>query len=134
MPIHFMHRSIPFEELVALYAASDVCLVSSTRDGMNLVSYEYISSQQNNHGVLILSEFAGAAQSLNGSIIVNPWNTEEMANAIYEAVTMSDDNRQSNHQKLYRYVTKYTAAYWGASFVNELRVSNDQIEAQLWVY
>lgn len=123
VPIHFMHRSIPFEELVALYAASDVCLVSSTRDGMNLVSYEYISSQQQNHGVLILSEFAGAAQSLNGSIIVNPWNTEEMANAIYEAVTMPDDTRQSNHQKLYRYVTKYTAAYWGASFVNELRVS-----------
>lgn len=66
VPIHFMHRSIPFDELVALYAVSDVCLVSSTRDGMNLVSYEYISAQQNNHGVMILSEFAGAAQSLNG--------------------------------------------------------------------
>lgn len=64
-----MHRSIPFDELVALYAVSDVCLVSSTRDGMNLVSYEYISAQQNNHGVMILSEFAGAAQSLNGKSI-----------------------------------------------------------------
>ncbi|KAL7322480.1 Trehalose-6-P synthase/phosphatase complex synthase subunit, variant 2 [Mucor circinelloides] len=121
VPIHFMHRSIPFDELVALYAAADVCLVSSTRDGMNLVSYEYISSQQEKHGVLILSEFAGAAQSLNGSIIVNPWNTEELANAIHEAVTMPDDIRKANHQKLYRYVTKYTAAYWGVSFVNELR-------------
>ncbi|KAI9013919.1 glycosyltransferase family 20-domain-containing protein [Phycomyces nitens] len=121
VPIHFMHRSIPFDELVALYAAADVCLVSSTRDGMNLVSYEYISAQQNNHGVLILSEFAGAAQSLNGSIIVNPWNTEELANAIHEAVTMPEDVRKANHQKLYRYVTKYTAAYWGLSFVNELR-------------
>ncbi|CAO3597887.1 unnamed protein product [Absidia cylindrospora] len=131
VPIHFMHRSIPFEELVALYAASDVCLVSSTRDGMNLVSYEYISSQQNKHGVLILSEFAGAAQSLNGSIIVNPWNTEEMANAIYEAVTMPDDIRQSNHQKLYRYVTKYTAAYWGASFVNELRRVSEEFGQQM---
>lgn len=123
VPIHFMHRSLPFDELTALYAASDVCLVSSTRDGMNLVSYEYIASQKDTHGVLILSEFAGAAQSLNGSIIVNPWNTEEMANAIYEAVTMPDDVRKANHQKLYRYVTKYTAAYWGLSFVNELRVS-----------
>lgn len=121
VPIHFMHRSIPFDELTALYAASDVCLVSSTRDGMNLVSYEYISAQKENHGVLILSEFAGAAQSLNGSIIVNPWNTEELANAIHEAVTMPDDIRKVNHQKLYRYVTKYTAAYWGVSFVNELR-------------
>lgn len=131
VPIHFMHRSIPFEELVALYAAADVCLVSSTRDGMNLVSYEYISSQQNTHGVLILSEFAGAAQSLNGSIIVNPWNTEEMANAIYEAVTMSDEARKSNHQKLYRYVTKYTAAYWGASYVNELRRVSEEFGQQM---
>jgi trehalose 6-phosphate synthase len=72
MPIHFMHKSVSFEELVALYAVSDACLVSSTRDGMNLVSYEYVSCQQEKpgvqkkHGVLILSEFAGAAQSLNG--------------------------------------------------------------------
>jgi trehalose 6-phosphate synthase len=96
MPIHFMHKSIPFDELCALYAFSDICLVSSTRDGMNLVrvllthsyagspegmkadeggvkvSYEYIACQQERHGVMILSEFAGAAHSFNGSIIVNP--------------------------------------------------------------
>jgi trehalose-6-phosphate synthase len=66
-PIHFLHKSVKFDELVSLYAIADACVVSSTRDGMNLVSYEYIVSQQNNHGVLILSEFAGAAQSLNVS-------------------------------------------------------------------
>lgn len=58
-----------------------------------------------------------------GSVIVNPWNTEELANAIHEAVTMPEDIRKSNYEKLYRYVTKYTAAYWGSSFVNELRVN-----------
>lgn len=57
-----------------------------------------------------------------GSIIVNPWNTEELAQAIYDAVSMKEELRQSNHQKLYRYVCKYTAAYWGLSFVNELKV------------
>jgi len=62
-----MNKSVNFEELVALYTLADVCLVTSTRDGMNLVSYEYICCQQENHGVLILSEFAGAAQSLNGT-------------------------------------------------------------------
>ena len=67
MPIHFINKSVPFEEMVALYMLADVCIVSSTRDGMNLVSYEYIVSQQNRHGVLVLSEFAGAAQSLNGN-------------------------------------------------------------------
>ncbi|KAJ3105265.1 Trehalose-6-P synthase/phosphatase complex synthase subunit [Phlyctochytrium planicorne] len=120
-PIHFMHKSVNFEELVSLYAVADACLVSSTRDGMNLVSYEYIACQQKKHGVLVLSEFAGAAQSLNGSIIVNPWNTEELAQALYDAVTMPEDVRSGNHQKVYRYVTKYTAAHWGLTFVKELQ-------------
>jgi len=120
MPIHFLHQSVPFEELTALYAVSDVCLVSSTRDGMNLVSYEYIATQAKRHGVMILSEFAGAAQSLNGSLIVNPWNTEEMAGAIWEAVTMSEEQREINYKKLEKYVFKYTSAWWGESFVGEL--------------
>lgn len=108
MPIHFMHKSVNFDELIALYAVSDVCLVSSTRDGMNLVSFEYIASQEERNGVLVLSEFAGAAQSLNGSILVNPWNTEELASAIQEAVTMSPEHRAINYAKLHKYVTKYT--------------------------
>lgn len=120
MPIHFLHQSVTFDELTALYAVSDVCLVSSTRDGMNLVSYEYIATQRERHGVMILSEFTGAAQSLNGSLIVNPWNTEELANAIHDAVTMSPEQRAANFRKLERYVFKYTSAWWGQSFVTEL--------------
>jgi len=108
MPIHFLHKSVNFDELIALYAVSDACIVSSTRDGMNLVAYEYIATQQKRHGVLVLSEFAGAAQSLNGSIIVNPWNTEELAGAYQEAVTMSDEQRAINFSKLDKYVSKYT--------------------------
>ncbi|KAK9457854.1 glycosyl transferase [Dipodascopsis uninucleata] len=121
MPIHFMHKSVNFEELIALYAVSDACIVSSTRDGMNLVSYEYVACQQKRHGVLILSEFAGAAQSLDGSVIVNPWNTEELADAIYDAMTMPEDLKDKNHQLLFKYVSKYTSAYWGESFVNEMK-------------
>ncbi|RPB17751.1 glycosyl transferase [Morchella conica CCBAS932] len=128
MPIHFMHKSVNFEELISLYAVSDVCLVSSTRDGMNLVSYEYIATQQKRHGVMILSEFTGAAQSLNGSIVVNPWNTEELANAIHEAITLPPDLREANHKKLYEYVTKYTSSFWGQSFVGELTAISEQAE------
>ncbi|SCV73512.1 BQ2448_7438 [Microbotryum intermedium] len=120
MPIHFMHRSIHFEELTALYAVSDACLITSTRDGMNLVAYEYVACQQERHGVLILSEFAGAAHSLNGSLIVNPWNTGETAAAINRAMTMDPAARQKNHSQLFRYVSKYTAAHWGTGFVAEL--------------
>lgn len=120
MPIHFLHQSVSFEELTALYAVSDACLVSSTRDGMNLVSYEYIATQRTRHGVMILSEFTGAAQSLNGALIVNPWNTEELAGAIHDAVTMSPEQREINFKKLEKYVFKYTSAWWGESFVSEL--------------
>ncbi|KXJ90260.1 trehalose-6-phosphate synthase 1 [Microdochium bolleyi] len=124
-PIHYLHQSVNPDDLCALYAVSDVCLVSSTRDGMNLVSYEYIATQRERHGVMILSEFTGAAQSLNGSLIVNPWNTEDLANAIHDAVTMSAEQRQINYKKLEKYVFKYTSAWWGQTFVKELlKVSN----------
>lgn len=128
MPIHFLHQSVDFEELTALYAVSDACLVSSTRDGMNLVSYEYIATQAKRHGVMILSEFAGAAQSLNGALIVNPWNTEELAGAIHDAVTMSSEQREVNFKKLEKYVFKYTSAWWGESFVSELVRISDHAE------
>ncbi|TDL25664.1 glycosyltransferase family 20 protein [Rickenella mellea] len=128
MPIHFMHKSLPFDELCALYAVSDVCLVSSTRDGMNLVSYEYIACQQERQGVMIISEFAGAAQSLNGSIVVNPWDSQEVADAIHQAVTMSPETRAENHGKLFKYVQKYSAAYWGTSFVGEMTKISEAID------
>ncbi|KZZ97037.1 alpha,alpha-trehalose-phosphate synthase [Ascosphaera apis ARSEF 7405] len=131
MPIHFLHKSVNFDELIALYAVSDVCVVSSTRDGMNLVSYEYIACQAKRHGVLVLSEFAGAAQSLNGSIIFNPWNTDELANAFQEAVTMSNEQRALNFQKLDAYVNKYTSAFWGQSFVSELTRISEHSEKKL---
>ncbi|KAL1980091.1 hypothetical protein VTN96DRAFT_4652 [Rasamsonia emersonii] len=120
MPIHFMHKSVSFDELLALYAVSDACVVSSTRDGMNLVSFEYIASQQKRQGVLVLSEFAGAAQSLNGSLVVNPWNTEDLANAYLEAVSMDPEQRAAKYQKLWKYISKYTSSFWGQSFVAEL--------------
>jgi trehalose 6-phosphate synthase len=151
MPIHFMHKSLNFDELCALYAVSDVCLVTSTRDGMNLVrsphgermccavahrastvqqvSYEYIACQQTRQGVMILSEFAGAAQSLNGSIVINPWDSQQVADAIHEAVTMNAATRAENHRKLFKYVNKYSAAYWGDNFIKEMgRLENGEEE------
>ncbi len=102
MPIHFMHTSVPFQELTAMYALADACLITSTRDGMNLVAYEYIASQQKRNGTMILSEYAGAAQSLNGSLIINPWDVQATADAIHAAVTMDKETRASNWQKLYK--------------------------------
>lgn len=125
VPIHFMHKSIPFEELISLYAVSDACIVSSTRDGMNLVSYEYIACQEQKKGTLILSEFTGAAQSLNGALIINPWNTDELSDAINEALTLPEEKKAANWEKLYRYISKYTAAFWGENFVHELEMTSN---------
>jgi trehalose 6-phosphate synthase len=69
---------------------------------------------------MILSEFAGAAQSLNGSIVVNPWDSQRVADAIHEAVTMDCETRAENHRKLFKYVNKYSASYWGSSFIAEM--------------
>lgn len=69
---------------------------------------------------MILSEFAGAAQSLNGSIVVNPWDSQQVADAIHEAVTMDAAVRAENHRKLFKYVNKYSAAFWGSSFIREM--------------
>ena len=69
---------------------------------------------------MILSEFAGAAQSLNGSIVVNPWDSQQVADAIHEAVTMPAATRAENHRKLFKYVQKYSAAFWGSSFIREM--------------
>lgn len=82
--------------------------MTSTRDGMNLVSFEYIAAQKTRHGSLILSEFVGAADKLKGSIIVNPWNTQQASRAILQAMTMSDEERAERHKKLTAYVHTYT--------------------------
>lgn len=120
VPIHYLHKSVPFEELISLYQISDVCLVSSTRDGMNLVCYEYIACQEERKGALILSEFAGAAQSLNGAIIVNPWSIEDMSDAIKESLTLPTEKKELNFKKLFDYISKYTSGFWGETFVKEL--------------
>lgn len=127
-PITFIHQSVPKPELIALYAVSDVCLVTSTRDGMNLVSFEYIACQRDRHGVLILSEFAGAAKSLNGALIVNPWDIDDVADNIHRALTMGEFKREQNYEKMARYVEKYTSQWWGESFVKDLTLISKKAE------
>lgn len=129
-PIVFINQSVNFDDLCALYTVADVAVVTSIRDGMNLVSYEYVVCQQERHGVLVLSEFAGSAQSLSSAIRVNPWNIEELAKAMHEALTVPERERALKHWKLYHYVTKHTAAFWARSFVSELQQIERLMKAQ----
>lgn len=120
MPIHYREYSMTFEQLCALYSVADVAIITSLRDGMNLVSYEYIVCQQEHNGVLILSEFAGAARSLPGALLVNPWNIEEVSDEIYRSLEMPDLERELKHQKLYRHVAMHTASAWCMRFLDDL--------------
>jgi trehalose 6-phosphate synthase/phosphatase len=130
VPIYHLDRQLSFDELVALYAITDVALVTSLRDGMNLVSYEYVACQRDNAGVLILSEFAGAAQSLGaGAILVNPWNINDLAHAIEYALTMNDAERRERHRQNYMHVTIHTAQTWADTFISEL--NDTHVEAEL---
>ncbi|XP_057540314.1 alpha,alpha-trehalose-phosphate synthase [UDP-forming] 1-like [Amaranthus tricolor] len=130
VPIHHLDRSLDFPELCALYAVTDVALVTSLRDGMNLVSYEFVACQAAKKGVLILSEFAGAAQSLGaGALLVNPWNITDVAAAIGKALNMSDEEREKRHELNFVHVTRHTAQQWAETFVSEL--NDTVVEAQL---
>jgi len=120
VPVIYLDASMSFDDLVALYNVADVALITSLRDGMNLVSYEYIACHNGREppGVLILSEFAGAAQSLGaGSIRVNPWNLQDTASAIHEALEMAPEERKALHSYAFKYVTEHTAQKWAETFL-----------------
>ncbi|KAK7883594.1 hypothetical protein LTR67_011093 [Exophiala xenobiotica] len=106
--IHSMFNSVSREELAALYATADACVISSTRDGLNVVSLEYIACQREDPGVLLLSEFAGSAEFLNDAVKFNPWDTMGFAHSIYDALTMDQDERSRRFKGLNRYVTGHT--------------------------
>ena len=107
-PIQSQFSSVSKDELSALYAASDACIISSTRDGFNVVSLEYIACQQNRHGVLLLSEFAGAAEVLDGCVKFNPWNIDEFSAAIFQGLTMDEDEKRQRFGKLHSFVMRNT--------------------------
>lgn len=128
VPIHYLDQSIPFHEMCALFRCSDLALITSVRDGMNLVSYEYIMCQKDKHGVLVLSEFAGAAQSLGaGALLVNPWNVRHTAATIHSALVMSEEERAERHRYLLRYVMEHTSQRWAGAFLDELTDTHEEV-------
>ena len=108
MPVHLMHRNVSFDELIAFYFAADVCIVSSIRDGMNLVSHEYVASQHQSQGVLILSEFTGAAKTLPGTVSINPCNISEFAEAYSSALSMDTEERARRWLAMYDHISHNT--------------------------
>nr|MBA2706328.1 bifunctional alpha,alpha-trehalose-phosphate synthase (UDP-forming)/trehalose-phosphatase [Gemmatimonadaceae bacterium] len=121
-PIRFIHGSVNFHELCALYAIADVGLVTPLIDGMNLVAKEYVACQRPREaGVLVLSEFAGAAEELFNAIIVNPYDTEALAKAIEDGLRMPAQERSQRMLPMRQRVLESDATAWAQAFIGDLR-------------
>jgi trehalose 6-phosphate synthase/phosphatase len=119
-PIQYIHRSVPSDVLLALYRAADVMLVTPLRDGMNLVAKEFPAARIDDDGVLVLSEFAGAADELTDALLVNPYDVDGTAEAIHRALTMEATERHQRMRGLRRTVTEFDVHRWAANFLDEL--------------
>jgi len=131
IPVNYFYRSFPIEVLSALYASADICLVTPMRDGMNLVSKEYIASRNNNDGVLILSEMAGASKELTDAVIVNPNNLGDIMEAIVTALKMPLDEQQQRMIAMRAIVEKFNVKHWVNNFILRLNEVKDSQKSLL---
>ena len=119
-PIIYLGRHHSHQEIQRYYKAADLCLVTSLHDGMNLVAKEYIAARGDEQGVLILSRFAGASHELRDAMIVNPYDTEQLAEAIHFALLMDPSERSARMHRLRRVVKEFNVYRWAADLITEL--------------
>lgn len=118
--VHYHRRNLPPEDLMAFYLAADVLVITPLRDGMNLVAKEYVASRLDNTGVLVLSEFAGAAHELRSALLVNPYDIDGMASTLESAVRLSERDITRRMQAMRRVVKRHDVFTWADSFIREL--------------
>ena len=119
-PVRYFPESLPPADLAALYRAADVMLVTALRDGMNLVAKEYVSTREDDDGVLILSELAGAAGELNEAVMVNPYSVDELVNAMLRALEMDREERRCRMSALRRRTGAHTVHSWASRFTSDI--------------
>jgi trehalose 6-phosphate synthase len=119
-PIVFWKSHHDHKRINEFYRTADLCMVTSLHDGMNLVAKEFIASRDNEDGVVLLSQFAGAARELQDALIVNPYDIEEMADAIHRALTMEKTERQERMRRMRATVKERNVYRWAANIVSTL--------------
>lgn len=120
-PILYFYRAFPIETLSALYHVADIGLVTPMRDGMNLVSKEYVASRTKNNGVLILSEMAGASKELIDALIVNPNNIGDITKAIVKALNMPQSEQETNMKEMRKIVSHFNIFHWVDIYMDKLK-------------
>jgi trehalose 6-phosphate synthase len=119
-PIVFLKRHHSHEEIARFYRAASLCLVTSLHDGMNLVAKEFVASREDDSGVLILSTFAGAALELTDSLLVNPYDVQQLAGAIHRALNMSAEEQNTRMAHLRTSVREHNVYRWAANLLSDL--------------
>ncbi|MGH9375346.1 MAG: alpha,alpha-trehalose-phosphate synthase (UDP-forming) [Terriglobia bacterium] len=119
-PIVFLKRHHSHAEIECYYKAAHLCLVTSLHDGMNLVSKEFVAARDDDQGVLILSGFTGASRELRDALIVNPYDTEQMASAIYYALEMNPEERSARMRRMRGVVRDHNIYRWAATLISEV--------------
>ena len=121
-PIHYLFRAIPFEEVIVYGAAADVAWITPLRDGLNLVAKEFVTAQGavDGSGVLLLSEFAGAAVELHGALLTNPYDIEGMSEGLHQALTLPEAERRQRMRRLVELVEGHDVDDWSRGFLEAL--------------
>ncbi|HOX56762.1 MAG TPA: bifunctional alpha,alpha-trehalose-phosphate synthase (UDP-forming)/trehalose-phosphatase [Candidatus Paceibacterota bacterium] len=127
-PLVYQFRNVGFEELVPMYRACDVALITPVRDGMNLVAKEFVASRPDQTGVLILSEMAGAAKEMGEALIINPLHSGDFAQALEQALGMPVEEQVRRNRLLQDRLRRYNVVRWAEDFVQAL-VSTQKTEA-----
>jgi trehalose 6-phosphate synthase/phosphatase len=130
-PIMYQYRSFPQEQLVPLYSASEVMLVTPLRDGMNLIAKEYVASRADGTGVLILSEMAGAASELGEAVMVNPNDIPGIARSLKTALEMPLDLQRDHMAVMRERIRRYDLVHWAADFLEALRENRSRLNQRL---
>ena len=119
-PIIFLNRQHSHKEIQRFYRTADLCMVTSLHDGMNLVAKEFLAAREDEQGVLVLSQFTGAARELRDALIVNPYDVEQVADAIRFALEMEPDDRQNRMQRMRKVVKENNVYRWAGNLITEL--------------
>ena len=119
-PIVLLKRHHSHEEIERYFRAASVCLVTSLHDGMNLVAKEFVASRDDNRGALILSTFTGAARELSDALLVNPYDVDQVANAIHQALEFSEDEQSIHMSRMRKIVYEHNVYRWAAILLSDL--------------
>jgi trehalose-6-phosphate synthase len=119
-PIILLTRHHSHEEILPYYRAADLCMVTSLHDGMNLVAKEFVASRDDEEGALILSRFTGATRELRDALVINPYDTDQLADAIRVALEMDADERQARMRRMRQIVREHNVYRWAGSLIAEL--------------